>query len=85
MDLCWQSNISAFEYAVSVGNSFSFKEQASFNFMAAITICSDFGAPQNKGGWGKKRCGLSCSGWSPDEDCVAGQVTGDHPLPSLPF
>ena len=24
------------------------KEQASFNFMAAATICSDFGAPQNK-------------------------------------
>ena len=28
------------------GHSFSTKEQASFNFMAAITICSDFGAPQ---------------------------------------
>ena len=28
--------------------SSSSKEQASFNFMAAITICSDFGAPQNK-------------------------------------
>ena len=28
--------------------SFSSKEQASFNFMAAVTICSDFGAPQNK-------------------------------------
>ena len=25
-----------------------FKEQASFNFMAAVTICSDFGAPKNK-------------------------------------
>ena len=24
------------------------KEQASFNFMAAITIGSDFGAPKNK-------------------------------------
>ena len=23
-------------------------EQASFNFMAAVTICSDFGAPKNK-------------------------------------
>jgi len=32
-----------------VGHSFFFfKEQASFNFMAAVTICSDFGAPQNK-------------------------------------
>ena len=29
-------------------NSFSSKEQASFNFMAAVTICSDFGAPQNR-------------------------------------
>ena len=24
------------------------KEQASFNFMAAVTICSDFGAQENK-------------------------------------
>ena len=31
-----------------VGHSFSSKEQASFNFMAAVTIYSDFGAPQNK-------------------------------------
>ena len=29
-------------------SSFSSKEQASFNFIAAVTICSDFGAPQNK-------------------------------------
>ena len=28
--------------------TFSFKEQTSFNFMAAVTIYSDFGAPQNK-------------------------------------
>ena len=48
MDLCWQSNVSAFEYAIQVGHNFSSEEQASFNFMAAITICSDFGAPQNK-------------------------------------
>ena len=27
--------------------SFSSKEQASFNFMAEVTIYSDFGAPQN--------------------------------------
>ena len=27
---------------------FSCKEQASFNFMAAVTICSDFGAHENK-------------------------------------
>ena len=29
-------------------HNFSSKEQVSFNFMAAVTICSDFGAPQNK-------------------------------------
>ena len=28
--------------------TFFSKEQASFNFMAAITICSDFGAPKNR-------------------------------------
>ena len=28
--------------------SFSSKEQASFNFMAAVTIWSDFGAQENK-------------------------------------
>ena len=28
--------------------SFSSKEQLSFNFMAAVTTCSDFGVPQNK-------------------------------------
>ena len=42
MDLCWQSNISAF------GHSFSSKEQVSFNFMAAVTTCSDFEAQENK-------------------------------------
>ena len=31
-----------------VCHSFSSKEQASFNFMAAVTICSDFGAQENK-------------------------------------
>ena len=31
-----------------VGYSFSSKQQASFNLMAAITICSDFGAQKNK-------------------------------------
>ena len=31
-----------------VSHSFSSKKQASFNFMAAITICSDSGAPPNK-------------------------------------
>ena len=31
------------------GHSFTSKEQESFYFMAAITICSDFGAQENKG------------------------------------
>ena len=29
-------------------NKFSSKEKVSFNFMAAVTICSDFGAQENK-------------------------------------
>ena len=29
-------------------HSFSSKEQVSFDFMAAVTICSDFGAQENK-------------------------------------
>ena len=33
---------------ILVGQSFSSKEQVSFNFMAAVTICSDFGAQENK-------------------------------------
>ena len=32
---------------IIVFSSFSFKEQASFNFMTAVIIFSDFGAPQN--------------------------------------
>ena len=47
-DLCWQSDISDIEYAVKVCRSFSSKKQASFNFMAAVTIHSDFGAQEKK-------------------------------------
>ena len=36
MDLCRQSDVSAFEYAVSVGHSFPSKEQAFSNFVAAV-------------------------------------------------
>ena len=32
---------------LSLCHSFSSKEQASFNFVAAVTVCSDFGAPEN--------------------------------------
>ena len=48
MDLSWQSNIYAFSYAVLVCHSFLSKVHVSFNFMAAVTICSDFGAQENK-------------------------------------
>ena len=37
-----------FNIAVSLGHNFSSKEQASFYFMAAVTICSDFGAQKRK-------------------------------------
>ena len=33
---------------LSVGHSFSSKEQPSFNFVAAVTIYSDFGGPPPK-------------------------------------
>ena len=33
------------EVTQQLGHSFSSKEQTSFNFMAAVTICGDFGAP----------------------------------------
>ena len=46
--LCWQSNVSAFLIYCLVDHSFYSKEQAAFNVMTALTICSDFGAPQNK-------------------------------------
>ena len=48
MELCQQSDVSAFKYAVYICHSFSYKVQASFNFMAVITIHSDFGAQENK-------------------------------------
>ena len=35
-------------YAIYVCHSFPSKEQASFNFMVAITVCSDSGAQENK-------------------------------------
>ena len=37
-DLCWQSNISAFQYTIYVGHNFSSKEQMFFNFMAAVIL-----------------------------------------------
>ena len=36
------------EYTVYICHSFSSKELVSFNFLAAVTVCSDFGAQENK-------------------------------------
>ena len=47
MDLCQQSDVSAFCCSVWVCHSFPYKEQVSFNFMAAVTIHGDFGAQEN--------------------------------------
>ena len=41
-------NVSASQYTLKVCHSFSSKEQASFNFVAAFTVRSDFGAQENK-------------------------------------
>ena len=46
MDLYWQSDVSAFQYTMFM--MFPSKEQASFNFMPAVTICSDLGTQLNK-------------------------------------
>ena len=47
-DLCWQSNVSAFQHPVWVCHSFPAKKQSSSDFMAAVTICTDFGTRQRK-------------------------------------
>ena len=47
-DLCCQSDRSVFEYAVEVCRSFPSKEQVPFNFMAVVTVHSDFGAQENE-------------------------------------
>ena len=47
-ELCWQSNVSAFLIYCLVSHNFPYKEQVFFNFMASVTICSDFRAQKNK-------------------------------------
>ena len=46
MDLCRQSNVSAFQYTVWVWHSFSAKKQSPSDIMAAVTIHSDFRAQE---------------------------------------
>ena len=48
IDFCWPSDVSALYYTVYISHSFPSKEQACFNFMAAVTVCSDFGVQENK-------------------------------------
>ena len=45
MVFCRQSDVSTLQY---VCNSFPSKKQASFNFMAAVTVLGEFGAQENK-------------------------------------
>ena len=42
MDLCRQSDVSAFQYTVQFCHSFPAKKQSSSDFTAAVTIHSDF-------------------------------------------
>ena len=48
MDLCWQSNASAFQHTVYVCHSFPAKKQLSSDCMAAVTIYSDFVAEEEE-------------------------------------
>ena len=48
MDLCWQSNVSAFKHTDLVRHHFPAKKQSSSDFMAAVTIRSDFGAQEKE-------------------------------------
>ena len=45
---CWQSNVSALQYTVEVCRSFPAKKQSSSDFMAAVTIHSDFRAQEEE-------------------------------------
>ena len=48
MELCWQSDVSAFQYAIQVCHSFLSEVHMSFDFIAAVTVGSDFGGQENK-------------------------------------
>ena len=48
MDLCWQSTVSAFQHTVYVCPHFPAKKQSSSDFIAAVTVCSDFGAQEEE-------------------------------------
>jgi len=48
LDLCWQSKCLCFLICCLSCHSFPSKEQASFNFVAAVTVRSDFGVKEKK-------------------------------------
>ena len=48
MDLCQQSNVSAFQHTVWVCHSFPAKKQSSSDFMTVVTTCSDFKAQEEE-------------------------------------
>ena len=48
MDFCWQSSVFAFQHAAYVCYSFPDKKQSSSDFMAAVTVRSDFGAQEEE-------------------------------------
>ena len=48
MDLSWQSDVPAFQHTVYTCHSFPSKKQMYLNFMAVVTVPSDFGAQENK-------------------------------------
>ena len=48
MDLCWQSNVSAFQHPVQVCHCFPSKKQSSSDFLASVSICNDFGAQEEE-------------------------------------
>ena len=47
MDVYWQGNASPFQHIVQVCHSFPAKNQSS-DFMAKVTICTDFGAHEEE-------------------------------------
>ena len=68
MDFCQLSNVSAFNTLSRFIHSFSSKEQAFFNFMAAVNIWSDSGAQENKV-WHSFLCFPTYLPWSDGAGC----------------
>ena len=48
MDVCWHSNVSAFQCTVQVCHCFPAKKQSFSDFMAAVTIRSDSGSQEEE-------------------------------------